>query len=216
MKRRAAAAIGLLAVAIAAVVVIVARQARVPVQVQAPAPAPAPVPVPVPVPVPAPAPALAETELPSLLIPVEGVAAADLRDTFDDGRTGHRHEAIDIAAPRGTPVVAALDGRVEKLFTSVPGGLTVYQFDSARTYAYYYAHLDRYAEGLREGQALRRGELIGYVGSTGNAVSTAPHLHFAAFRLGPEKQWWKGEPIDPFRALGGGAGLRRGAVRPGP
>ena len=142
-------------------------------------------------------------ELPPLLIPVDGVRAEELRDTFGDGRIGRRHEAIDIAAARGTRVVAVADGVVVKLFRSVPGGITVYQFDSERRLAFYYAHLDRYADGLREGMALRRGDLIGYVGSTGNATAAAPHLHFAVFALGPDKKWWKGEAIDPFAALGG-------------
>ncbi len=137
----------------------------------------------------------------SLAIPVEGVTAADLRDTFDDGRPGHRHEVIDIAAPRGTRVLAVDDGTLVKLFTSVPGGLTIYQFDPDARFAYYYAHLDRYADGLREGMRLRRGDVIGYVGTSGNAAPDAPHLHFAVFRLGPERRWWKGEAINPFGAL---------------
>jgi murein DD-endopeptidase MepM/ murein hydrolase activator NlpD len=136
-----------------------------------------------------------------LAIPVEGVRVADLRNTFGEGRSGRRHEAIDIVAPRGTRVLAVDDGRLAKLFTSVPGGLTVYQFDPDKRFAYHYAHLDRYADGLREGMALRRGDLIGYVGTTGNAAADAPHLHFAVFRLGPEKQWWKGEAVDPFDAF---------------
>jgi len=136
-----------------------------------------------------------------LTIPVEGVTLAELRDSFDDGRPGHRHEAIDIAAPRGTRVLAVDDGTLVKLFASVPGGLTIYQFDPDSRFAYYYAHLDRYADGLREGMRLRRGDVIGYVGTTGNAARDAPHLHFAVFRLGPERRWWKGEPINPFGAL---------------
>ena len=141
----------------------------------------------------------------ALLLPVQGVAASDLRDTFGDGRdSGQRgHEAIDIPAPHGTPVLAVDDGRIAKLFLSQPGGITIYQFDPAGRLAYYYAHLDRYAEGLAQGQAVRRGSVLGYVGSTGNASPDAPHLHFAIFRLGPEKQWWKGEPINPFSYLGG-------------
>jgi len=141
----------------------------------------------------------------ALLLPVQGVAASDLRDTFGDGRDGGQrgHEAIDIPAPRGTPVLAVDDGRIAKLFLSQPGGITIYQFDPAGRLAYYYAHLDRYAEGLAQGQAVRRGSVLGYVGSTGNASPDAPHLHFAIFRLGPEKQWWKGEPINPFGYLGG-------------
>jgi len=136
-----------------------------------------------------------------LAVPVEGVRAADLRDTFADGRPGHRHEAIDIAAPRGTAVLAADDGTVVKLFTSVPGGLTIYQFDPDSRYAYYYAHLDRYADGVVEGMKVRRGDVIGYVGTTGNAPPDAPHLHFAVFRLGAERRWWQGEAIDPIQAF---------------
>lgn len=136
-----------------------------------------------------------------LMIPVAGIKPEALVDTFDQGRPGHRHEAIDIAAPRGTPVHAVDDGKAVKLFTSVPGGLTVYQFDPAGKLAYYYAHLDRYAPGLKEGMPLRRGDVIGYVGSTGNAAPDAPHLHFAVFHLGPLKLWWKGEAINPYPAL---------------
>lgn len=136
-----------------------------------------------------------------LVIPVAGVKPEALVDTFEQGRPGHRHEAIDIAAPRGTPVYAVDDGTVVKLFTSVPGGLTVYQFDPAGKLAYYYAHLDRYVPGLKERVPVRRGDVIGYVGSTGNASPDAPHLHFAVFRLGPLKQWWKGDAINPYPAL---------------
>ena len=136
-----------------------------------------------------------------LLIPVEGVAAASLRATFDERRGAGRHEAIDIMAPRGTPVRAVGDGKLVKLFTSVRGGLTVYQFDPQANHAYYYAHLDAYAPGLKEGMPLKRGDAIGSVGSTGDAAPNAPHLHFAIFRLGPEKQWWKGTPIDPYPLL---------------
>ena len=114
---------------------------------------------------------------------------------------GRPHEAIDILAPRGTPVLAAANGRVVKLFTSQQGGLTVYQFDPTVTWAYYYAHLDRYAPGLAEGMTLSRGDRVGDVGSTGNASPEAPHLHFAIFRLGPEKQWWKGQPVNPYPLL---------------
>jgi murein DD-endopeptidase MepM/ murein hydrolase activator NlpD len=138
----------------------------------------------------------------ALLLPVAGVRADQLTDTFNDTRDGtRRHEALDIMAPRGTPVLAASDGTVAKLFTSVPGGLTIYEFDPTGTYAYYYAHLDRYAPGLANGKTLQRGEVIAYVGSTGNASPDAPHLHFAVFVLGPEKQWWKGTAIDPYPLL---------------
>ena len=137
----------------------------------------------------------------ALLIPVAGVNASEIRNTFGDPRVGHAHEALDIMAPRGTPVLAADDGRIVKLFKSVPGGLTIYQFDAAETHSLYYAHLDRYADGLREGQKVRRGDVIGYVGSTGNAIATAPHLHFAIFELGPEKRWWQGTAVNPYQLL---------------
>jgi len=136
-----------------------------------------------------------------LTIPVQGVKAADLRPSFFDVRGQHAHEAIDIMAPRGQPVIAVEDGAIAKLFISVPGGVTIYQFDPAEKYAYYYAHLDHYADSLRQGGKIRRGQVIGYVGSTGDADPAHPHLHFAIFRLGPEKQWWKGEALDPYPAL---------------
>jgi peptidoglycan LD-endopeptidase LytH len=136
-----------------------------------------------------------------LAVPVQGFDPRKLRDNFAERRGGEPHEALDIPAPRGTPVVAVEAGRVAKLFTSVPGGLTIYQFDPAGRYAYYYAHLDRYAEGLAEGAEVKQGQVIGYVGSTGNASADAPHLHFAIFRLGPERQWWKGTAVNPFPYL---------------
>jgi peptidoglycan LD-endopeptidase LytH len=134
-----------------------------------------------------------------LTIPVPGVKAEDLAPQFYDARGERGHEALDIIAMTGEPVVAAEDGRIAKLFLSKPGGNTIYHFDPTETYAYYYAHLDRYADGLAEGDMVKRGQVIGYVGSTGNAAT--PHLHFAIFRLGPEKQWWKGEALDPYPAL---------------
>jgi murein DD-endopeptidase MepM/ murein hydrolase activator NlpD len=138
-----------------------------------------------------------------LLVPVQGISAAQLSDTFDDARAGggRVHEALDIMAPRGTPVLAATGGTIEKLFTSDAGGLTIYEFGPQREHAYYYAHLDRYAAGLKEGQAVARGQVIGYVGSTGNASEDAPHLHFAVFELGPEKRWWQGTAINPYPLL---------------
>lgn len=137
-----------------------------------------------------------------LIVPVAGVMRASLRDSFDERRGGHRHEAIDIAAPLRTPVIAAGAGRIAKLFDSVPGGRTIYQFDPEERFAYYYAHLDAYAPGLHEGMQLQRGDLLGYVGVTGNAPAGAPHLHFAIFRLGPERKWWKGEAVNPYPFLG--------------
>lgn len=144
-----------------------------------------------------------------LLIPVQGIVAAQLSDTFTDSRgAGRVHDAIDIMAPTGTPVLAVADGHVEKLFDSKLGGLTLYQFNRDGTLAYYYAHLQRYADGVVEGQALRRGQLIGYVGATGNANPDAPHLHFAIFVLSPEKQWWKGEAVNPYPRLTASSPIR--------
>lgn len=134
-----------------------------------------------------------------LTVPVAGVRRGDLRNSFAERRGNSLHEAIDIAAPRGTPVVAAAPGRIAKLFTSAAGGLTLYQFDDDERYALYYAHLDRYGERVREGMRVQRGELIGYVGATGNARADSPHLHFAVFRLGADKAWWKGTAVDAFR-----------------
>jgi murein DD-endopeptidase MepM/ murein hydrolase activator NlpD len=137
-----------------------------------------------------------------LLVPVQGVKLASLSDTFDQPRGNERHhEALDIMAAKGTPVVAAADGKVEKLFQSKPGGTTLYQFDPSGKVAYYYAHLDRYADGIKEGMELKRGDVLGYVGVTGNSDPKAPHLHFAVVELTPEKLWWKGTPVNPFPLL---------------
>jgi murein DD-endopeptidase MepM/ murein hydrolase activator NlpD len=138
-----------------------------------------------------------------LLIPVQGVTAEHLTGSqFDDKRGGARkHEALDILAPRNTPVLAVENGTIARLFLSKAGGITVYQFDPTGSYAYYYAHLERYADGLREGQQVRRGQTLGYVGTSGNAPKDTPHLHFAIFRLTEEKRWWEGTPIDPYEVL---------------
>ncbi len=137
-----------------------------------------------------------------LIVPVSGVAPESLADTYTDARSeGRSHDAIDIMAPAGTPVFAVADGHIEKLFTSDRGGLTIYQFEPGGRYAYYYAHLQSYVPGLHEKQQVRQGEVIGYVGSTGNASASAPHLHFAIFVLGPEKRWWEGTAINPYPPL---------------
>jgi murein DD-endopeptidase MepM/ murein hydrolase activator NlpD len=146
-------------------------------------------------------PAIEELQRRRLNLPVNGVRAEQLVATFDEARGDRPHEAIDIMSPRGTPVVATEDGRIAKLFWSKAGGHTIYQFDPSERYAYYYAHLDRYADGLAEGQAVTRGQTIGYVGSTGNAKADAPHLHFAIFLLTPEKRWWNGAALDPYPVL---------------
>ena len=142
---------------------------------------------------------LAELRDRGLIVPVSGVKASDLSSTFSQKRGSDRlHEALDILAPRDTKVLAVEDGTLVKFFFSKAGGNTIYQFDPASTYAYYYAHLDRYAAGLKEGDRVRKGDVIGYVGTTGNAPKDTPHLHFAIFRLTDKKQWWQGTPIDPY------------------
>lgn len=133
----------------------------------------------------------------SLVIPVRGLEADDLASSFEDARGSRRHEAIDILAPRGTDVLAVEDGTVAKL-TSDAGGLTLYQFDPSGTFVYYYAHLDSYAPGLKEGSSLRKGDVVGTVGTTGNAPKNTPHLHFAVSKLDPDKRWWGGTALDPF------------------
>lgn len=136
-----------------------------------------------------------------LLIPVKGLRREDLRDTFDEKRGMRRHHALDIMARRGTPVVAVDDGRVVRVRRHLLGGLTVYQYDPDERYAYYYAHLDRYAKGLEEGREIKRGDVIGYVGSTGNAPASAPHLHFAITEMDHQKRWFRGKPVNPYPYL---------------
>lgn len=137
-----------------------------------------------------------------LFIPVLGVTADRLRNSFTDRRSGGRsHDAIDIHAPRGTPVVAVADGEVIKLHRGARGGLSIYQLDADGRTRYYYAHLDRYAEGVREGMPVRGGDVIGYVGDTGNAQPGDYHLHFAIAVLRDRRRWWQGENLNPFYVL---------------
>jgi murein DD-endopeptidase MepM/ murein hydrolase activator NlpD len=144
---------------------------------------------------------LVAPELTVAALPIEGLKASELRDNFEEIHNGHRHEAIDIRKPNGTPVVAVVDGTIRKLFVSKAGGNTIYEFDEASNYCYYYAHLDHYADRLYEGMHVSPGTVIGYVGSTGNASPPAPHLHFAIYQLGPDKRWWKGTPVNPYPML---------------
>jgi len=133
-----------------------------------------------------------------LAVPVLGVYPDQLRDSFNDRRGGARvHRAIDIFAPRGTPVLAADDGRVARVSRNALGGLTVYAVDDAERFVYYYAHLDRYRAGIAAGMRLAKGDVIGYVGTTGNAPPDAPHLHFQVMRAGAARRWWEGVPLDP-------------------
>ncbi|HET9704803.1 MAG TPA: M23 family metallopeptidase [Vicinamibacterales bacterium] len=145
---------------------------------------------------------LADLRRRNLALPVDGIKREDLRDNFNELRGGsRRHEAIDVLAPRNTPVLAVDDGTIARLFYSEAGGITIYQFDPSTSYVYYYAHLERYSDGLKEGESVRRGQVIGFVGTTGNAPRDTPHLHFAIFKLTDEKKWWQGTPIDPYSVL---------------
>jgi peptidoglycan LD-endopeptidase LytH len=136
----------------------------------------------------------------SLIVPVEGVTRTELYDTWGHSRNeGRTHEGIDIIAPEGVRVFAAADGRIVKFFDSVRGGVTIYQFDASERFVYYYAHLRSRAHGLAEGDSVRQGEVIGYVGRSGNAP--VPHLHFEIQRLGAERQWWVADSMNPYPFL---------------
>ena len=144
-----------------------------------------------------------------LLVPVQGVRPEQLVDTYSAARSeGRRHDAIDIPAKRGTPVLAAAPGVVLKLFQSVRGGTALYELAPDRRTIYYYAHLDRYAPGLAEGRALRQGDPIGYVGNTGNAGAGNYHLHFEISTTSDSRRWWAGTPRNPYPLL------RAGTSRP--
>jgi murein DD-endopeptidase MepM/ murein hydrolase activator NlpD len=133
-----------------------------------------------------------------LVLPLDGMRVDQMKGGFAELRNGHPHEAVDLLAPRNAPVYAVSDGTIAKLFTSGAGGLTIYQFDPDQRLCFYYAHLERYAAGLSDGMTVRQGQVIGYVGTSGNAPRETPHLHFAVFELGPEKHWWEGKAIDPY------------------
>ena len=137
-----------------------------------------------------------------LVIPVQGVRPDQLLDTFMEARTeGRVHDAIDIPAPAGTPVVAVADGEVARLFQSERGGVTVYQFSADKKLIYYYAHLQRYADGLAAGKTVRQGEVIAYVGDTGNAGAGNFHLHFSISVIPNPSRYWEGTNINPYPLL---------------
>jgi murein DD-endopeptidase MepM/ murein hydrolase activator NlpD len=141
-----------------------------------------------------------------LAMPVAGVRAAQVRDAFADGRGERLHLAVDIMAPRGTPVLSADDGRLLRLRSNALGGITVYAVDPEERFVYYYAHLERYRDGLAEGMAVQRGDTLGFVGTTGNAPPDVPHLHFQVARLVDARRYWEGVPIDPLPYLRAAAG----------
>ncbi len=134
------------------------------------------------------------------LIPVLGITRDELRDSWGSKRVGHRHRGIDILAPKGTPVVAAVDGAVLKMRWDHGGGRTLRLVDTTRKYVFYYAHLSGYARGLREGEAVRKGQVVGYVGRTGDAKGAHLHLGIASL-LGDSEHWWQARPLNPYTAL---------------
>jgi murein DD-endopeptidase MepM/ murein hydrolase activator NlpD len=171
-----------------------------------PSPKPAPTPSRTPEPLSSDSPAMGSERL---IIPVHGVSREQLFDTFTQSRSeGRMHDAIDIPAPVGTPVIAAADGEIVKFHDSVPGGITIYQISADRKYFFYYGHLQRRADGLAEKQFVTRGTTIGYVGDTGNAGAGNYHLHFAISAVIDEKRFWEGLSINPYEVLTGRAELR--------
>jgi len=148
----------------------------------------------------APTPVATAGDLPSgpLRVPIDGMDVEALKGGFDEHRGDRPHEAVDVLSPRNTPVHAVENGTIAKLFDSKAGGHTIYQFDPSGRLAYYYAHLEKYADGVHEGQAVAQGEVIGYVGTSGNAPPNTPHLHFAVFELDDSHRWWKGKALDPY------------------
>jgi peptidoglycan LD-endopeptidase LytH len=149
---------------------------------------------------PKPAPAATSGSV-SVRLPIDNMDLDAVKGGFYEARAGHRHEAVDILAPRNTPIHAVSDGTIAKLFVSKLGGNTIYQFDPSGQFAYYYAHLERYADGLRDGQAVAKGDIIGYVGTSGNAPANTPHLHFGVFQLDQDQRWWDGKPLDPYEVF---------------
>jgi peptidoglycan LD-endopeptidase LytH len=134
-----------------------------------------------------------------LRMPIDGIDIESFKGGFDERRGSDRpHEAVDVLSPRNTPVHAVENGTIAKLFYSKAGGLTIYQFDPSGRFCYYYAHLERYADGLHDGQTIAQGDVIGYVGTSGNAPANTPHLHFAVFELKGDRKWWQGTAVDPY------------------
>jgi murein DD-endopeptidase MepM/ murein hydrolase activator NlpD len=138
-----------------------------------------------------------------LRLPIDGISIESFKGGFSERRGTRPHEAVDIIAPRGTAIHAVQDGTIAKLFFSKTGGTTIYQFDPNGRLCYYYAHLERYADGLHDGQHVSQGEVVGYVGTSGNAPPDTPHLHFAIFELNADRKWWQGRPLDPYLVFKG-------------
>ena len=136
-----------------------------------------------------------------LIVPVEGVDPSRVRDDFSASRGARTHNALDILAPRGTPVLAADHGRILRLSTNPAGGITIYQLGADEQFVFYYAHLQKYRDGLKAGMEVRQGDVLGYVGTTGNAPPDVPHLHFQVMRYRRDGRYWAGEPVNPHPFL---------------
>lgn len=154
----------------------------------------------------------------SILMPVAGADITRVEDTFTDPRDGgeRTHRAVDILAPRGTPILSADDGRILRMTTSTLGGISMYTVDAEARLVYYYAHMDRYTEAVTPGRTIARGDTLGFVGTTGNAPKDVPHLHFQVMRWPADGKYWNGEPINPFAALGGVSRAERARATSGP
>jgi murein DD-endopeptidase MepM/ murein hydrolase activator NlpD len=140
-----------------------------------------------------------------LRVPIDDVNVESFKGGFAERRGDRPHDAVDMLAPRNTPVHAVEAGSIAKLFVSKQGGNTIYQFDPTGHLCYYYAHLERYAPGLHEDDVVQQGQVIGYVGTSGNAPANTPHLHFAVFEVGDDHKWWKGRALDPYLVFRGRA-----------
>jgi murein DD-endopeptidase MepM/ murein hydrolase activator NlpD len=139
-----------------------------------------------------------------LVVPVAGADMSKVEDTFLDGRDDNRvHRAIDILAPRNTPILAADDGKILRMSTNSLGGICMYTVDPLNRIVYYYAHMDHYNDAMTPGRTIARGDTLGYVGTTGNAPKNTPHLHFQIMHWPADGKYWNGEPINPFELLGG-------------
>jgi murein DD-endopeptidase MepM/ murein hydrolase activator NlpD len=145
--------------------------------------------------------AVAQLRAMHLRVPLDGFAPEKMNGSYYEKRGGEMHEAVDMLAPRNTPIHAVSDGTIAKLFHSRFGGTTIYQFDPQQRFVFYYAHLEKYADGLKEKQSVHRGDIIGFVGTSGNAPPNTPHLHLSISELGKEKRWWVAAPVDPYEVF---------------
>ena len=149
-----------------------------------------------------------------IIVPVAGADMTRVEDSFNEPRDGDRvHRAIDILAPRGTPILSADNGRIVRMTTSTLGGISMYTVDPETRIVYYYAHMDHYNDAMTPGKTIAKGDTLGFVGTTGNAPKNTPHLHFQVMRWPADGKYWNGEPINPFDLLAGHAQTAAGTPR---